>query len=116
VRRRTAFAKSTVRQLTPVELLGKFYYNRGVELLKERQFGEGIELLNIGLMLDPADGDARANVVAGLNNWAVDLLRSGRYDDAASRIEQGLEIDPSFAPLVANRRFLHTIGQAGILP
>src|SRR5205823_7622365 len=40
VRRRTVFARSNVRQLTNVELLGKFYYNRGVELLQERQFAE----------------------------------------------------------------------------
>jgi len=46
-----------------------------------------------------------------LNNWAVDLLKSGSYEQAALRIGQGLEIDPGFAPLVANRRFLQTVGQ-----
>jgi tetratricopeptide (TPR) repeat protein len=110
-RRRTGSAKNTLRQISPVELLGKFYYNRGVELLKDRQFAEGIELIEVSLQLDPADRDARANVVAGLNNWAVDLLRSGRHDEAAARIEQGLAIDPVFAPLVANRQFLRTAGQ-----
>ena len=29
------------RQITPVELLGKFYYNRGVELLRNGQFADG---------------------------------------------------------------------------
>jgi len=108
---RLAMRRRGVRQISPIELLGKFYYNRGVELLKDRQFAEGIELIEFSLQLDPADRDARANLVAGLNNWAVDLLNSGRYEHAAVRIEQGLEIDPRFAPLVANRQFLRTVGQ-----
>src|SRR5207302_8592458 len=83
-RRRTVFAKCTVRQLTRVELLGKFYYNRGVEMLKDRQFAEGIELLQISLELDPLDHDGKANLVAGLNNWAVEFLRTGRYNEAAA--------------------------------
>src|SRR5439155_9293563 len=78
--------RSGLRQITLVELLGKFYYNRGVELLKEQQFAEGNELLRISLDLDPMDRDARANLVAGLNNWAVDYLRTGRYDAAADLI------------------------------
>ena len=52
-----------------------------------------------------------ANLVAGLNNWAVDLLRCGQHAEAAARIEQGLQIDPSFAPLVANQQLLRTVGQ-----
>jgi tetratricopeptide (TPR) repeat protein len=94
------------RQLTPVELLGKFYYNRGVELLKTSQFADGIKLLETSLELDPADRDARANLLAGLNNWAVEQLRARRYDQAAALIEQGLLLDPSFAPLVANQQLV----------
>ena len=45
--------RNCVRQITPVELLGKFYYNRGVELLKDRQFAEGINLLETSLALPP---------------------------------------------------------------
>jgi tetratricopeptide (TPR) repeat protein len=95
-----------LRQITPVELLGKFYYNRGVELLKEQHFSEGIERLRNSLDFDPSDTDARANFVAGLNNWAVDYLRTGRYDAAAELIEQGLFFDPAFAPLVANQQLV----------
>jgi tetratricopeptide (TPR) repeat protein len=113
---RLVMRRRGVRQISPVELLGKFYYNRGVELLKDRQFVEGIELVETSLQLDAADRDARANLVAGLNNWAVDLLKSGSYEQAALRIGQGLAIDPGFAPLVANRQFLRTVGQASGLP
>ncbi len=95
-----------LRQISLVELLGKFYYNRGVELLKQQQFADGIDLLRISLDLDPTDSDSRANLVAGLNNWAVDYLRTGRYDDAAGLIEQGLFFDPAFAPLIANQQLV----------
>lgn len=103
---RATIRRAGLRQLTMVELLGKFYYNRGVELLKQQQFAEGNELLRISLDLDPMDRDARANLVAGYNNWAVDYLRTGRYDDAADLIEQGLFFDPAFAPLIANEQLV----------
>ncbi len=99
---RSAARRSGARQITPVELLGKFYYNRGVELLRDRQYSEGIELLKVSLALDSDDDDARANLVAGLNNWAVEHCQADRYAAAAALIGQGLSLAPDFAPLVAN--------------
>jgi tetratricopeptide (TPR) repeat protein len=104
-----AARRHRARQLTPVELLGKFYYNRGVELLKTGQFADGLKLLETSLELDPADRDARANLLAGLNNWAVEQLRAQRYGQAAALIEQGLLLDPSFAPLVANQQLVRAM-------
>lgn len=94
------------RQITPVELLGKFYYNRGVQALKDGKFAAGLDLLRASLVFDPQDSDARANLVAGLNNWAADHCRANRYGDAALLIEQGLLLDPAFAPLIANERLV----------
>jgi tetratricopeptide (TPR) repeat protein len=94
------------RRLTPIELLGKFYYNRGVEQLRAGQFAEGLALLETSLQLDPADADARENLLAGLNNWAVEHCRQRRYDLAAPLIERGLSMEPAFAPLVANERLV----------
>jgi tetratricopeptide (TPR) repeat protein len=98
--------RNQVRPLSPTELLGKFYYNRGVQLLQRQQFAEGLELLQISVTLDPADGDARANIVAGLNNWAVVQCQRQRYEQAAALIERGLTLDPTFAPLVANQQLV----------
>jgi tetratricopeptide (TPR) repeat protein len=95
-----------LRRLTPVELLGKFYYNRGVEQLRSGRYSAGIALLQISLQLDPADADARENLLAGFNNWAVEHCRHARYDLAAPLIEQGLSLEPAFAPLVANDRLV----------
>lgn len=94
------------RRLTPVELLGKFYYNRGVEQLRGGRFADGLALLKTSLQLDPADSDARENLLAGFNNWAVEHCRRQRFDLAAPLIEQGLLIEPAFAPLVANERLV----------
>ncbi len=97
--------RTTIRRSGPRQIMGLRQITL-VELLKEQQFAEGIELLRLSLDLDPADTDARANLVAGFNNWAVDYLRTGRYDAAAGLIEQGLFFDPAFAPLIANEQLV----------
>src|SRR5439155_10115442 len=94
------------RHITPVELLGKFYYNRGVQALMNGQFAVGLDLLQTSLLFDPADCDARANLVAGLNNWAAEHCRARRYGEAMPLVEQGLLLDPYFAPLIANERLI----------
>ncbi len=96
------------RQLTTVELIGKFYYNRGVQLLERQQFAAGVGFLEMSLGFDPTDKDARENLVAGLNNWAVKEYRLRRYDRAAELIERGLQVAPDFAPLIANERLVGT--------
>lgn len=94
------------RSLTDIELLGKFYYNRGVQRLQAGQYAEGTALLRTSLVLDAHDDDARTNLAAGLNNWAVAFCRDKRFGEAAALIEQGLAIDPEFAPLVANEQLV----------
>ena len=94
------------RRISPCELLGKFYYNRGVLRLRERQFAEGLALLQTGLRLDAADRDARENLLAGINNWAVEQCRAKHYSRASELIEQGLTLDAAFAPLIANQRLV----------
>ncbi len=94
------------RRLTTEELLGKFYYNRGVQLLAQGQYAEGLAHMRTALALDPLDGDARENLLAGINNWAAQHLRARRYRDASRLIQQGLALEPNYGPLVANRRLL----------
>jgi tetratricopeptide (TPR) repeat protein len=107
-----AVRHSQARRITPIELLGKFYYNRGVQLLQDRRFADGLDLLRTSATLDPGDSDARANIVAGLNNWAVERCQSQRYDQAAALIQRGLALDPTFAPLVANEQLVRAkLGQ-----
>jgi hypothetical protein len=97
---------SDSRALSPIQLLGKFYYNRGIEQLRASHYEAGLALLRISLALDSDDDDSRANLVAGLNNWAVEYARVKSFSKAALLIEQGLALDPDFAPLKANQEFV----------
>jgi hypothetical protein len=100
------------RLLSPVQLVGKFYYNRGVELLQRDQFAEGLELLVSALLLDPDDASSRANLVAGINNWAAACCADGDYSKAAHLIRLGLRLDSNFAPLIANQQLVQAkLGQ-----
>jgi tetratricopeptide (TPR) repeat protein len=94
------------RRITPVQLVGKFYYNRGIELLERHEFAAGIDALRLACRLDPLDADARTNLLAGLNNWALELAERDQPAAAAALIARGLAIDPDFAPLVANERYV----------
>jgi len=99
-------AASGARQLAPLELVGRFYYNRGVLALERGEHSLGVGLLRQSLSLDPQDAEAQTNLLAGLNNWAVEQCRQERYAAANALIRQGLAIDRDFAPLLANQRFI----------
>lgn len=103
---RTEAATTPCRLLTRVELLGKFYYNRGVQRLTRHEFAEGLELVAYSLRLDGRDHNARENFVAGLNNWAAAHCAAGEYRRAAALIDVGLRLAPEFAPLLANEQLV----------
>jgi hypothetical protein len=100
---------ATERQITAQQLVGRCHYNRGIELLENRQFAGGIAALQVASRLDPLDADARANLLAGLNNWAIALTENEHHAAARSLIARGLAIDPAFPPLLANERYLHSL-------
>jgi tetratricopeptide (TPR) repeat protein len=103
---RTGRLTPPARLITSRELVGKFYYNRGLVLLQQGRHAEGLELIRTSLRLDPHDPEARSNLLAGLNNWAVTLVQQDRVAEARLLIGQGLRIDAGYAPLVANARLL----------
>jgi len=97
---------NAARQITPLQLVGKFYYNRGLTLLQQARHAEGLDCIRASLQLDPGDREARGNLLAGLNNWAVTLCGQERFSEARLLIEQGLAIDAAYGPLVANARYV----------
>jgi tetratricopeptide (TPR) repeat protein len=100
---------AAARQITPEQLVGRFHYNRGIELLANRDFAGGVAALHSACRLDPLDTDARANLLAGLNNWALALSADEQHAAARSLIFRGLAIDPDYAPLVANEHYLRSL-------
>jgi tetratricopeptide (TPR) repeat protein len=78
-----------------------------VALLADRQFARAVKLLEISRRLDAEDGDARENLLAGLNNWALALIDQERFEEAAELVREGQAIGPGYGPLLANDLHLH---------
>jgi tetratricopeptide (TPR) repeat protein len=97
---------TTARRIAPLALIGKFYYNRGLALLQQGNHSSGLACIRASLRLDPADREARGNLLAGINNWAAALCEQQRFREARLLIDQGLAIDSRFPPLVANARYV----------
>jgi tetratricopeptide (TPR) repeat protein len=95
------------RQITPVQLLGKLYYNAGVARLEAGDFPPAVRALETSLLLDEADRAARSNLLAALNNRALAEADAGRFEEAARLIEQGLQRAPDHDPLRANDLHIH---------
>jgi hypothetical protein len=97
------------RQLTPSQFVGRYWYNRGIDHVEIREFAAGVAALQTACRLDPEDADARANLLAGLNNWALALSTQNQNAAAQALIARGLAIDPENPPLVANERYLRSL-------
>lgn len=95
------------RTLSDIELLGKVYYNRGVTALERDEYSEARRLLSIARRLDPGDGPAKNNFLAGLNNWALALSDQGQFASAVAKLDECRLCDAQFAPLLANELHIH---------
>jgi len=96
-----------VRSIDSAQVIAKIYYNRGLEQLGRRQFEHAVALLHRSLQLDPRDADARENLLAAFNNWALFLAEAERYADAVERIRIGWELDADYPPFAANYLHIH---------
>lgn len=90
------------REVSPIELTAMIYYNRGVDLLGEKQFAEAAAANAKAVRLDPSNATARGNFLATLNNWAIDLGNAQRYAEAAELLRQGLAIEPGYETFSVN--------------
>ncbi|MDO4585114.1 MAG: tetratricopeptide repeat protein [Planctomycetia bacterium] len=88
------------RQIHPIsdeKLLAKIYYNRGVDLLAEKDFAGALEANAIALLLDSSSETTRGNLLATMNNWAIALCQEGYYSQAAELLRDGLQYEPEYA-------------------
>lgn len=95
------------RALTPSMLVGKVFYNRGVALLAERRFESAIRVLAAGVRLDPTDAGAMENLLAALNNWALDLADNDQFQPASQAVLAGLALNADYPPLRDNDLHVH---------
>ena len=84
------------RRLSDVGLLAVVYYNRGVDHLEDGRHEAAIAANRTALALDTANDAARANLLAGLNNWSLELGRRGDFAQALRTLESGLQYAPEY--------------------
>jgi len=91
------------RELTPSGLAALIYYNAGVDHLSADRFAAATAANLKALRLDPANSAARGNLLAGLNNWALDRNDRRDFVGAVRLLEHGLRIAPEHRPFNINR-------------
>jgi tetratricopeptide (TPR) repeat protein len=109
----TAAQAKRERRLTDVGLLAVMYYNRGVDLLEVGNHEAAIAANRTALQLDQANDAARANLLAGLNNWSLELGRRGDFAQALRTLETGLQFAPEYGLFHENLVALHQQRLAG---
>ncbi|MFH1269292.1 MAG: tetratricopeptide repeat protein, partial [Planctomycetota bacterium] len=100
-------ASGEPREVTDVELVATIYYNRGVDLLGEKRFAEAVAANAKALRLDLASTTARGNLLATLNNWAIDLDTAGRHAEAIELLRRGIALDPEYETFRVNYVHVH---------
>lgn len=94
------------RILDSVRLLAVVYYNRGVEAFGRRDFPAAAASNLIALKLDPQNAPAADNLLAAVNNWALQSARQGDPQTASLLLDRGRRVDPNRADLKATARFV----------
>lgn len=90
------------RELSETALVAIVYYNRAIDLLHRDAFARAVAANQLALRLDPASADARENLLATLNNWALDLCERGEREQALAVLRHGLAAAPDHARLRRN--------------
>jgi len=87
--------KNNGREVGDMGLAAIIYYNRGVTAVNEKHVPEAIAMNLAALSLDPDSPSAAANAESALNNWPLELAKTGKYEQAievslvASQIVRG---------------------------
>jgi len=100
-------AVTSMREISPLEMTAMIYYNRGVDLLMSKRFADALSANAKALRLDASSITARGNLLATINNWAIDLAAAGQYDEAARLLDQGMELDPRYETFAQNYEHVH---------
>jgi tetratricopeptide (TPR) repeat protein len=95
------------RRLSRVGLLAVVYYNRGVDQLEAGRFAEAAAANRTAVRLDAANAAARANLLATMNNWSLELGRRGDLAEAVRLLEEGLAVAPDYVLFHENLVALH---------
>ena len=93
----------TFREISDVQLIATIYYNRGVDELTAGRFSASAAANIKALQLDPQNENARRNLMATLNNWAIALASEKDYLNAAQLLDEGRLINDDYELFRANQ-------------
>jgi len=95
------------REINPVQLIATIYYNEGVDLHAKKRYPEAVAANVKALYLDKENGQAWTNLIASLNNWALELMKESggqKYYAASAILDQGVVIDPTYTDFKSNQQ------------
>jgi tetratricopeptide (TPR) repeat protein len=99
-----AFSGSEIprREISALGLVAMIYYNRGIDAFNGHRFSESLAANRRALLLDPENKIARGNLLAALNNWALQLCDEGYFAEAESLLSAGQQYDPQHLAFIHN--------------
>jgi len=97
-----AHSEAPHRELSGPALVAIVYYNRAIDHLRRDSFAEAVAANQMAIRLDPAGVDARENLLAALNNWALDLFDRGDRERSLATLQFGLTAAPDHGKLRRN--------------
>ncbi len=88
----------TERPISDTALVGRVYYNLGLQAAERGDFARAVVATRRGYELDPAHDAARANLLATLHNWSLELARRGEHAEALRVLAEAVELKAERAP------------------
>jgi tetratricopeptide (TPR) repeat protein len=98
---------SPARPLSETGILALVYYNAGVARLARSEFSQALEANERALRLDPGHREARANLLATYNNWALECVRQGKHRQAIELLNRARAHAKGQPQLTANLRAIY---------
>jgi tetratricopeptide (TPR) repeat protein len=90
------------RELHAPELTAIVYYNVGVDLAEQHDYAEAVAANYKALRLDPQCQNARGNLLAAVNNWALHLAECEEFAEAVELLEHGRRLAPDHKTFTLN--------------
>ncbi len=94
------------RQLSPREFLAVVYYNRAIDVAEDGRAEQAILWNRRAWMLDQRNPNIRNNLVATVNNHALDLARRGQLARAEQLLQQLMRLVPDHPVVQQNLRYV----------
>ena len=97
------------REINSVQLVATIYYNIGVDLHAQKRFPEAMAANIKALYLDRDNKQAWTNLLASLNDWALEFASESKgreYKNAAVILDEGIKLDSTYTNFRANQGYV----------